>query len=149
MEPARTQVRSVPLSSLWMGTIFVHVLMLCCARQCPKSTAVDRRVFQGIVDLDDEGSTDFSTQMVHTYLAVATSTLSDMDRAVCVMPFFPLPHIPYSSTSKVRRNQRNPGGQTVLPTRPRIENAEGFHSPPPLPPPFPSFFFFLFFFFFS
>jgi hypothetical protein len=45
---------------------------------------IDRHVFQGIVDLNDEDSTDFSTQMVHTYLAVSTSTLSDMDRAVYV-----------------------------------------------------------------
>ncbi|KAF8492832.1 hypothetical protein F5888DRAFT_1636970 [Russula emetica] len=43
---------------------------------------IDRHVFQGIVDLNDMDSTDFSTQMVNTYLAVATSTLADMDRAV-------------------------------------------------------------------
>ncbi|KAH9984046.1 hypothetical protein BJV74DRAFT_588139 [Russula compacta] len=42
---------------------------------------IDRRVFQGIVDLNDKDSTDFSTQMVTTYIAVATSTLSDMDKA--------------------------------------------------------------------
>lgn len=45
---------------------------------------IDLRVFQGVVDLNDTDSTDFSTQMVNTYLAVATSTLADMDRAVCV-----------------------------------------------------------------
>ncbi|KAI0296347.1 hypothetical protein B0F90DRAFT_1746846 [Multifurca ochricompacta] len=43
---------------------------------------IDRRVFQGIIDLNDADSTDFSTQMVKTYLAVANSTLIDMDRAV-------------------------------------------------------------------
>jgi len=43
---------------------------------------IDRRVFQGVIDLNDTDSTDFSTQMVNTYLAVAISTLADMDRAV-------------------------------------------------------------------
>jgi len=65
---------------------------------------IDRHVFQGIVDLNDMDSTDFSTQMVNTYLAVATSTLADMDRAVCVtttspsvtepLPFYASPDSP-------------------------------------------------------
>jgi hypothetical protein len=91
MELATTHVRSVSLSSLRMGVILFTSCPVLRARQCAKHTVIDRRVFQGIVDLDDEDSTDFSTQMVDTYLAVATSTLSDMDRAVCVMLFFPLP----------------------------------------------------------
>ncbi|KAN0118072.1 hypothetical protein V8E52_005659 [Russula decolorans] len=51
---------------------------------CQRSSdgIIDRRVFQGVVDLNDTDSTDFATQMVNTYLAVATSTLADMDRAV-------------------------------------------------------------------
>ncbi|KAI0253313.1 hypothetical protein BJV78DRAFT_1195868 [Lactifluus subvellereus] len=43
---------------------------------------IDRRVFQSVVDLNDQDSTDFSTQMVNTYLAVANSTLVDMDQAL-------------------------------------------------------------------
>lgn len=55
-----------------------------CTQQRTSNGIIDRRVFQGIVDLNDKDSTDFSTQMVTTYLAVATSTLSDMDKAACV-----------------------------------------------------------------
>ena len=46
---------------------------------------IDRRAFQSVIDLNDQDSTDFSTQMVNTYLAVADSTLFDMDQALCVM----------------------------------------------------------------
>jgi hypothetical protein len=45
---------------------------------------IDRRAFQTVIDLNDQDSTDFSTQMVNTYLAVANSTLFDMDQALCV-----------------------------------------------------------------
>ncbi|KAF8481578.1 hypothetical protein DFH94DRAFT_691219 [Russula ochroleuca] len=55
---------------------------LAATQQRTSDGIIDQRVFQGIVDLNDIDSTDFSTQMVHTYLAVATSTLADMDRAV-------------------------------------------------------------------
>jgi hypothetical protein len=58
----------------------------CSAQQRTSDGIIDRRVFQGIVDLNDTDSTDFSTQMVNTYIAVATSTLADMDQAVCVNP---------------------------------------------------------------
>jgi hypothetical protein len=78
--------------------------------------------------------------MVHTYLAVATSTLSDMDRAVCVIVFFPPPTYPILP---VRRNQRNPEGQPLaLPSRPRIETPGGRGVPfsSSLASPFPSFF---------
>jgi hypothetical protein len=57
-------------------------------QQRTSDAIIDRRIFQGIVDLNDVDSTDFSTQMVDTYLAVATSTLADMDRAVCVSLHF-------------------------------------------------------------
>ncbi|KAI9459674.1 hypothetical protein BJY52DRAFT_1186290 [Lactarius psammicola] len=43
---------------------------------------IDPRVFQGVLNLNDSDSTDFSTQLFDTYLAVAKSTLNDMDRAV-------------------------------------------------------------------
>jgi hypothetical protein len=56
----------------------------CALQQRTSDGIIDLRVFQGVVDLNDTDSTDFSTQMVNTYLAVATSTLADMDRAVCV-----------------------------------------------------------------
>ncbi|KAH9046983.1 hypothetical protein EDB83DRAFT_2523249 [Lactarius deliciosus] len=43
---------------------------------------IDRRVFQGVLNLNDSDSTDFSTQLFETYLAVANSTMTNMDRAV-------------------------------------------------------------------
>jgi len=52
------------------------------ARQRSSEGIIDRRAFQSVIDLNDHDSTDFSTQMVNTYLAVATSTLSDMDKAL-------------------------------------------------------------------
>ena len=62
----------------------IYISSHCSAQQRISDEIIDRRVFQGIVDLNDIDSTDFSTQMVDTYLAVATSTLADMDQAVCV-----------------------------------------------------------------
>lgn len=41
---------------------------------------VDRQVFQGVLNLNDSDSTDFSRQLFDTYLAVANSTVIDMDR---------------------------------------------------------------------
>jgi hypothetical protein len=66
------------------------------AQQPTSDGIIDRSIFQGIVDLNDVDSTDFSTQMVRTYLAVATTTLADMDRAVCVTT--PLPSFHFTFT---------------------------------------------------
>jgi len=63
---------------------FIPISLHCAQQQRSSDVIIDRHVFQGIVDLNDADSTDFSTQMVNTYLAVATSTLADMDRALCV-----------------------------------------------------------------
>jgi hypothetical protein len=69
--------------------------------------------------------------MVRTYLAVATSTLSDMDRAVCVT-YFPTSH----HFLPVRWHQRMPGGQlNPLALRPRVEMPSD--SIPLLPTPLP------------
>ena len=72
----------------WAELFYSH--LTASAQQRTSDGIIDRRVFQGIIDLNDVDSTDFSTQMVHTYLAVATSTLADMDRAVCVTHFISL-----------------------------------------------------------
>jgi len=66
---------------------FIPISPHCASQQGTSDGIIDRHVFQGVVDLNDTDSTDFSTQMVNTYLAVATSTLADMDRAVCVTHF--------------------------------------------------------------
>jgi hypothetical protein len=82
----------------WAEICYSHLTV---PQQRTSDGIIDQRVFQGIVDLNDIDSTDFSTQMVHTYLAVATSTLADMDRAVCVTLHF-LPPLMCAPSSENR-----------------------------------------------
>jgi hypothetical protein len=97
------------------------------ARQRSSEGIIDRRAFQSVIDLNDHDSTDFSTQMVNTYLAVANSTLSDMDKALCVIstcllaqssthPFFLLPLSPLSLSYGVYRGNKDIPNLSLLAT---------------------------------
>lgn len=54
--------------------------------QADESSLIDMDTFNQILELDEDDTRDFSSEMVWSYFTQASSTFLDMDSALCVRP---------------------------------------------------------------